>query len=728
MNKHLEIKAKGEIICKSGYIIPPYPLYNHLYDVSIICEKFGEYLNHDKELKRIAGVLHDIGKASPVFQERLSPDFQWKEDTPVFRHEIASLFFISLFENPIKDKLIDAIVSHHKSVSNDYKEKGLLDLIKIYGAEKVFKFHIKDWDSWVNIALEILECFNIKTKPIDIIEAETNFYYSINYCNKITNKRSKERGFSEEKGILMGSDHFASALLSKTENRREFLFRKPDLSFYHNRESDVELYPLAFVDTKNSKKHTMVVAPTGAGKTDFLFKRCNGRVFYTLPFTASINAMYKRVLNEIKKENPDVEKIVTLQHSSSKLQTQDREQKIIQGLIGSAIKILTPHQLASIAFGTFAYESVIMDLKGCDVILDEIHTYSNNIQAIVLKIIEVLNHIGCNIHIGTATMPSALYNEILKILGEDNTYQVKLPDKELDKFNRHIIKKLPITYNKSMIKDFISNNQKVLLVCNRVHNAQILYGEMKQMFGDDVPILLLHSRFRRKDRNIKEALLMEYNSKNQPCIVVSTQVVEVSLDISFDVMVTECAPIDALIQRFGRVNRKRNKNTIGKYKDIYVVQPPDTAVDVLPYSVDVVKKTWEVLPDGELLYEKNIQSLIDAVYDELEINTIGNTAIFLNGKFYIKKLIHYNKGILFEEFQITTANVVLDSDVDEYQSSGFETKMNLEIPVNFFSIEKLDLPVIENEHRYVVSEMAYDVEFGLNIKSEHINPSAFEFL
>ncbi|MDZ7763228.1 MAG: helicase-related protein [Melioribacteraceae bacterium] len=67
-------------------------------------------------------------------------------------------------------------------------------------------------------------------------------------------------------------------------------------------------------------------------------------------------------------------------------------------------------------------------------------------------------------------------------------------------------------------------------------------------------------------------MINNFNSSDEACIVVSTQVVEVSLDISFDLMITETAPLDSLIQRFGRINRIRNNETIGKYKPIFVIR------------------------------------------------------------------------------------------------------------------------------------------------------------
>ena len=61
----------------------------------------------------------------------------------------------------------------------------------------------------------------------------------------------------------------------------------------------------------------------------------------------------------------------------------------MQDKAGAPLKVLTPYQVASIAFGTRGYEAMLVDIKGCDVILDEIHTYADISRAIVLRVIEV---------------------------------------------------------------------------------------------------------------------------------------------------------------------------------------------------------------------------------------------------------------------------------------------------------------------------------------------------
>lgn len=124
-----------------------------------------------------------------------------------------------------------------------------------------------------------------------------------------------------------------------------------------------------------------------------------------------------------------------------------------------------------------------------------------------------------------------------------------------------------------------------------------------------------------------------YNVSKDACIVVSTQVVEVSLDISFDMMITECAPIDALIQRFGRVNRKRTRETIRHFKPIYVIKPYE-GNDALPYDEDVLRRSYDVLPNNAVLEEEKIQQMLDDVYPDtrfMNIDYSGVISRIING-------------------------------------------------------------------------------------------------
>ena len=231
----------------------------------------------------------------------------------------------------------------------------------------------------------------------------------------------------------------------------------------------------------------------------------------------------------------------------------------------------------------------------------------------------------------------------------------------------------------------------------------------------DVDKMLIHSRYKRCDRAKAETMLKDvFNNSTQPCIVVSTQVVEVSLDISFDVMVTECAPIDAMIQRFGRINRKRTDETIGKYKDIYVIKPPENKEDSKPYDLQVLQKSFDVLPDGKVLNETELQTMIDTVYPDIPILDIKYSgAVFVDGKWRIRELCHNAKSALLDVLDINSVVCITESDRQQYINNA-ASRTELEIPISYKSIMYKKLEQINQGSRpYIVANDAYSIEKGL---------------
>lgn len=677
-------------------------LIKHLEEVAQLTVVVAKNLGLNEAIARKGAILHDIGKASPLFQQTLDKNFI-RQPGFVFRHEIASLFFISLLSKEEKYPIVEMIVAHHKSIYKDAGEKGILDLVE--NDRDCLSKHLFEFENWSVDALKILDKFDVATKPISKQQAEDSFWKIVEYCESMT------YGYSRWKGVLIAADYLASALEGKAADLSTRLFITPDVTYYHNRKND--LYPLSLIPVDDKRKHTLVTAPTGAGKTDFLIRRCKGRFFYTLPFQASINAMYERIKNDLKDTNADVR----LLHASSSLKIEEGEivEKIMQRHIGASIKILTPHQLAAFVFATKGYEALLADLYDCDVILDEIHTYSETTQAIVLKIVEILCSVECRLHIGTATMPTALYNRLLELLGgKENVYEIKLPDETLDTFNRHIIHKADIFDSLStVIQNALNEKQKILIVCNQVKRAQKLFEQLQILFPETSK-MLVHSRFKRADRNRLETDLKQtYNISKDACIVVSTQVVEVSLDISFDLMISECAPIDALIQRFGRINRVRNKPTIGHYKSIYVLMPPDKVTDALPYNLEILQRTFEILPNDELLKEREVQKIIDSVYPEIQFINIDLNASFNNGRWQIKELWHNPKSALLETLEIDSVSCVDEYDRELYNISNYEIQTQMEIPVSYRSIGYLGLNKLQNGSKpFVIPHKAYDKQLG----------------
>lgn len=407
--------------------------------------------------------------------------------------------------------------------------------------------------------------------------------------------------------------------------------------------------------------------------------------------SASINAMWERFNKDLKKENPSLD--IRLQHATSKIVVKNnKDEQLLQQLVGSSIKVATPHQMAGVIFGTPGFESVMLDLQNSDIILDEIHTYSDYSRAMVIEIVKALLRLNCRLHIGTATMPSILYEEIKELLGgEKNVFEVKLEKEELKNFNRHIVYKHDDnTEILTIIKEAIHKKEKILVIFNTVKKAQEVYKNFEFEFPN-IPKMIIHSRFRRGDRVERETKLKnefngneEFKNGLQPCIVVSTQVVEVSLDISFDIMITECAPIDSLVQRFGRINRKRTLNTINNYKPVHVIKPSG---NVLPYKLEILQKSFEQLPNnGELLEEDLLQEKINNVYPNIDKKEIDIHLIDDGKKFKLRELTNNKKAVLIEALDIESACCILEQDKEKYLTAKWDERISLEIPINFKTI------------------------------------------
>lgn len=703
-------------------------LLTHTQHVALCIQKMANnfQFDFDESLALKGAILHDLGKAHPKFQKRVSGTYKqslleaFEDDGYVHRHEISSLAFLPCFPKEEWSILIDMVVAHHKSIESPNNEgKGILDFKT--QDRNWLKNHLIDWADWQQFGLEIIRSFGLECpNEISIADAENALKFTVNYCD------GKKKGWSAYRGLLKGADHFASALVEKAAVNLKNTFEIPDLSFYNNPVRISELYPLSKVLTNDSRIHTIVVASTGVGKTDFLMKRTKGRVFYTLPFQASINAMWARFKDVVP--NKDIRVL----HAISKIVVgkANTEEQLLQPLVGSSIKVLTPYQLAGIVFGISGFETILLDIKGCDVILDEVHTYSDYSRSMVLEVVKVLKHFGCRIHIGTATMPTALYNELLEILGgKDAVYEVKLEKEELDQFNRHKIYKLKNDEDLiPIIQNAVDAKEKLLIVCNTIKKAQEVYKQMIDEFPD-VSKMLIHSRFKRCDRFQRELLLKEKfngdgkeNEGINPCIVVATQVVEVSLDISFDRMITECAPLDGMIQRFGRVNRARTKESIKFQKPIYIIEPKG---NVLPYNLELLQKSFEQLPDGgAILQERVLQEKIDKVYPELDKKEIDIHLKFRGGQFTMKELTDDKKGILVDALEIEGATCILEADRQKYIDATWEERIDIEIPINWKTISRYkkeyeQLNVGSNPFVVPQNEVDYEI-YGLQLVEHDI--------
>ena len=713
-------------------------LAQHTAHVVVAAERMADALGLDRWRARCGAVLHDLGKAHPFFQQMVREALSFEDFCRArpHRHELSSLCLLPLFDRELWPDLIEMVAAHHKSILKDAKRRGLLDLAEddFLGPEPLFERHAEDWDTWAPAAVALARSFGVTERAeVTLDEAHEVFLVAYAYCDSLP------KAWSPWRGLLMGADHFASAYAHATGDAIGTLYQTPNLEAAYGpasaRYRPSALYPLSMkeAEARDERPHTLVVAPTGTGKTNFLLRRCRGRVFYTLPFQASINAMYLRICVDLAAA--DVSADVRRLHAASRVPLADlkgesredafetREDVELQQHPGASVKVMTPHQLASVVFGTPGHEAMALDLRGQDVILDEVHTYSEQAQAMVLEIVRALRHLGCRIHIGTATIPHALARLLEEALGgPEAVCQVGLSEGELATFNRHRVAKLADEQaGHEVLADLIANGQRVLVVMNQVRHAQRWFETVRDAFPE-VEAMLIHSRFRRRDRADLEARLRtlerQCEQEGRPCIVCATQVVEVSLDISFDAMVTAAAPLDALVQRFGRVNRRRSEATAGRmFKPVYVIAPPEDDKAMRPYEATTARASFQQLPgdiggEGELLEEAGLIDRISAIYPTVEVKEIDTYLAVQDGRFRLRKLQHRPRSNLIDALKIQGETGVLERDRDAYERAHWAERPLWEIPLPTW-LRKLGwLRIERGSYPLRVPDVCYDATLG----------------
>ncbi len=441
-------------------------------------------------------------------------------------------------------------------------------------------------------------------------------------------------------GLVKSADHLASGG-----------FQPNPIPLFQSYKINKTLYP--FQERVGTTIGSLILqAPTGSGKTEAAIawvkrnQKKNGRFFYILPYQASINAMFSRLTSWAKISHDHEEFNVGISHSKNieflYSYFQDNEifdQKLIltpKSLtqltkeIYYPIKISTAHQLLRFVLFGKGWESLLLELVDSTIVFDEIHAYEPFILGLLLGLMMILRKYRARILIMTATIPTFIIQLIKEKVFSDLTNEhlpiLRLESKEA--VDNQILKRIRHKINfeegillGALIQEDFQNliinrykaNRKQLFICNTIGVAQKVYDWFKQQGEIDVKqIRLFHSHFNYRDRREIEQEL-ETNLKN--LILIATQVVEVSLDISYDYGYFEPAPIDALIQRMGRVNRQGN-SFVDLTREANIIIFTQGENDSKIYDRELVQKTLNALASSENkpITEMDLVGYIDKVY------------------------------------------------------------------------------------------------------------------
>ena len=205
--------------------------------------------------------------------------------------------------------------------------------------------------------------------------------------------------------------------------------------------------------------------------------------------------------------------------------------------------------------GLFSFPAILKSA----IVFDEIHSYDAKMFGSLVRFLQTLPQIPALL-MTASLQPSR--REALDAVGVD--YELISGDDDKERSDRYLLEwyekdkkqsDVPDKYWEA-VKDTLDSGGKVLWVCNTVTDAACIYDAAERL-GNDVKRILFHSRFCYRHRvNRQNEILAAFNEDKAPCLAVTTQVCEMSLDISANLLVTALPSFPALVQRMGRLNRR----------------------------------------------------------------------------------------------------------------------------------------------------------------------------
>lgn len=717
-------------------------LKEHHEDIVTCAEMFfleyGQYFTEkEKKLVVEACRIHDLGKVNLAFQAMICPKLAEKfhidvRKTPQIPHGFLSAVTISLDEfddlsELFSDKdfgpFITAVYYHHDRVDH-YNSPA----IRKYAE----KYYMKQIEEYLNRKIKKLNCSNL-----DDLLFRNNVY-----TGKYIPDSNDWKEYLLIKGLLNKFDYAVSAGYENAESAID-LHEKKLVKNIEKFLNGKELRPAQKFMKMNRDKNLIVIAPTGSGKTEASLLWMNGeKSFYTLPLKVSSNAIYLRI-----KENYEY-KDVALLHSDAMAVylreyngNEDIGEKYERSkMLSQPLTVCTVDQLFRFVYRALGTEIFAATLKYSKLVLDEIQAYEPRVIATIIYGLKMIQEMGGKFAIITATFPPVLKYFMEQYgLVEGKQYIFKdFTGKEyqVEKYPRH---KVEIRHSEMNLDEIRlrGKNRKVLVICNTVSKAQKLY---KKLEGENV--WLLHSKYIRRDRAFLERKIMGFSESGESGIWITTQIVEASLDIDFDILYTEMCTADSLLQRMGRCNRKgrycpneanivvfdnRNGVSEGKRRSVYEDKLYDRSLELLSkyehilfsedkktaymnevYSVDGVKET---------IYFENIQKdlkLFSEIHpteysaDEAEVRDIRSVTI-VPENVYVENQNLFEYGVEF----------LKKPNMSREARSLIKSKLeNLTLSLNLYQkfpaeVDRTTIGLSENRKITDIHRAQYNYEFDI---------------
>lgn len=511
----------------------------------------------------------------------------------------------------------------------------------------------------------------------------------------------------EDKNIMLNNVEIKSIQEDKIINNI-----KAEISKKFNNISKIKLWQEDYLKNSNIKDSNLIlIAPTGIGKTEFAFLwGGDKKFFYTLPLRAAVEQIYDRAIEIF------TEKKTGLLHSDADvylLGDNYNYEKIkvynVAKQLSYPVIISTGDQFFPYGLRPPGYERIYATFSYSRLIIDEVQAYDPRAAAIIVKFIEDIVRLGGKFLLMTATFPEYIEKEIKNRISNNTFKIVNLYDNEKDKYKslkKHKLKFEVIKNNKNdfslsneIIQQIIdkAKNKRVLIIMNTIKQAKDLYKKIleKSKENDNLKeenIILFHSQFTINEKNeIKKNLEEKFkNPKDEKDtegkILIATQVIEAAINIDADILYTEICPMDALVQRMGRVLRRYMKNFVlpeNSEPNIYILifNNGYESGNGYVYDKELIEKTMFFLDNPDFEYEKvmDVGKLKKEIKKSKKNKQGGNTNEFNLEK--LRNLKDENYTLVISEYQKYELVNKLYKSLDlngKYLSSFYEMLLTLD--------------------------------------------------
>jgi CRISPR-associated endonuclease/helicase Cas3 len=372
-----------------------------------------------------------------------------------------------------------------------------------------------------------------------------------------------------------------------------------------------------------------------------------------------------------------------------------------------------------------------LGLSGKVVIFDEVHAYDAYMNTLFKRLLAWLRELNASVIVLSATLPESTRRELAAAyLGQEANDDFALPAADYPRLTfapkggapQVVSLRLPDDEDKPLVVQWLEGDQATLIetlraelnradsvcvamICNRVDRAQEIFAVLQAEFSSEVT--LFHARTPFIWRKEREAEVLgkfgppDNKTVKRPrkAIVVATQVIEQSLDLDFDVMLTDHAPIDLLLQRAGRLHR-HDRPRQGLPRRLFILKPesndnelPNFGKDKYVYARYTLLATWFALRGkSEILLPKETSLLIEQVYGNAPI-----AALTADEQAAMADALKAMKKKIADDEREANTKLVLSPDKDDFMTGSGQglDEDNPELHAAFKALTRKDAPGVQ---------------------------------